>query len=527
MVSCQSINKSLLISMRYLSTIFYLKPIQIFWRMFMFFRRKTLPFIKMRKTPTAEVPKLYFFQTNKINNSYELFGDTIKFSEIIWNNNDKPKLWNYHIQYFDFIDNCDKPTGLILICDWINSNPPSNKSDAWEPYPISSRVINWIKFLSKYQIEPSQQLTGSLQLQKKWLFAQRELHLLANHFFKNIVALFYLSVFFNDKKLMRWSIKKLAWQLNKQFLNNGMHFEFSPTYHALIVQDLLDVYNLIKHLNSPNIKILKQDIVNIVGKSMPWLKHLSLGGKYLQIGDVNYQDCPTIEELEIYMNYLGLTTERRSVSSELFPTFKNRNISIMLTNAPFSPRYNAAHSHADKNGLLVWYNEKPLFIDTGNYDYENSSDRQYARSIAAHNCIKIDNLEQANLWSTFRVGNRGNVLTSDISKDKIVSGFKFKNYRHNRIIQKTTKGFIIIDNINYRGRHRYKMYWHCAPKQKLSIKNGNIIFDNGVKMECPEGEVSVTATYCYPVMYSKQVNKTIIIQGEFINCKKLFTKIFI
>jgi hypothetical protein len=46
-------------------------------------------------------------------------------------------------------------------------------------------------------------------------------------------------------------------------------------------------------------------------------------------------------------------------------------------------------------------------------------------------------------------------------------------------------------------------------------------------MECPEGEVSVIATYCYPAMYSKQANKTIIIQGEFINCKKLFTKIFI
>ena len=80
MVSSQFVNKNLLINMRYLSTILYLKPIQIFWRIFMFIRRKTLSFIKIRKTPTAEVPKLYFFQTNKINNSFELFVETIKFN---------------------------------------------------------------------------------------------------------------------------------------------------------------------------------------------------------------------------------------------------------------------------------------------------------------------------------------------------------------------------------------------------------------------------------------------------------------
>ena len=512
---------------RYFSTILHLKPIQVFWRVVLFFRRKFLLFIGTGESLTAKVPKLYFSHTSKIGNSFELFGDTIKFNEMVWNINDKPKLWNYHIQYFDFLVNCNMTTGLFLIYDWINSNPPSNKLDAWEPYPISSRVINWIKFLSKHQIEPSQQIVQSLQLQKKWLFAQRELHLLANHFLKNIAALFYLSVFFNDTKLLGWSTKKLAWQLRKQFLYNGMHFEFSPTYHALIIQDLSDVYNLIKHSNMLNTKVLKKDIENIVSKSMPWLKHLSFGGKYLPIGDINYQGCLTCEELEIKMDKLDLKFHTSSTIPALFPIIKNKNVTVMLTNAPFSPRYNAAHSHADKNGLLVWYQNEPLFVDTGNYDYENSHDRQYARSVAAHNCINIDDKDQANLWGTFRIGNRGKILKSEISEDKIVSGFKYKNYRHNRIIQKTTKGFIILDNVNYRGRHRYKMYWHCAPKQKFSIENGNIIFNNGVTMKISEGELSVIATYFYPAMYSKQANKTIVIQGEFINCLKLITKVLI
>jgi hypothetical protein len=71
------------------------------------------------------------------------------------------------------------------------------------------------------------------------------------------------------------------------------------------------------------------------------------------------------------------------------------------------------------------------------------------------------------------------------------------------------------------------MYWHCAPKQKFSIENGNIIFNNGVTMKISEGELSVIATYFYPAMYSKQANKTIVIQGEFINCLKLITKVLI
>lgn len=213
--------------MRYLSTILYLKPIQVFWRIFIYFRRKTLIFIKINETPTIQVPKLFFVHTNNVNNSFKLFGETIKFDEIVWNVNNKPKLWNYHIQYFDFIKNCDKTTGLTLINNWIDSNIPRTKSNAWEPYPISLRVVNWIKFLSKHQIEPNQQIIKSLQIQKKWLFAQRELHLLANHFFKNIVALLYLSVFLNDEKLIKWSVKNLVQQLKEQFQKNGMHYEFS------------------------------------------------------------------------------------------------------------------------------------------------------------------------------------------------------------------------------------------------------------------------------------------------------------
>ena len=66
-----------------------------------------------------------------------------------WNADDMPKLWRYNLHYFDFLhgtsySNEDKAT---LICDWIEHVHPGS-GDGWEPYPLSLRIVNWLKFLS-------------------------------------------------------------------------------------------------------------------------------------------------------------------------------------------------------------------------------------------------------------------------------------------------------------------------------------------------------------------------------------------
>src|SRR5690606_19791001 len=65
-----------------------------------------------------------------------------------WRSPSRPKLWRYNLHYFDYLHwpSLHTHTKLHLIDDWIRGNAPA-EGDGWEPYPVSLRVVNWIKFL--------------------------------------------------------------------------------------------------------------------------------------------------------------------------------------------------------------------------------------------------------------------------------------------------------------------------------------------------------------------------------------------
>ena len=65
---------------------------------------------------------------------------------IDWVSAAEPKLWRYNLHYFDYLHWPVYPAALKaqLIDSWIAANPPT-AGDGWEPYPVSLRVVNWIK----------------------------------------------------------------------------------------------------------------------------------------------------------------------------------------------------------------------------------------------------------------------------------------------------------------------------------------------------------------------------------------------
>ena len=49
-------------------------------------------------------------------------------------------------------------------------------------------------------------------------------------------------------------------------------------------------------------------------------------------------------------------------------------------------------------------------VDTGVSSYERGPERHYERSTAAYNTIRVDGLEQAEIWGGFRVGRRPAII---------------------------------------------------------------------------------------------------------------------
>ena len=511
--------------LKYLHTVKYLKTSQILWRLRISIQKKCYrikPFNaqSFNNDSYLALPEL----SSADRNSICIFGKSINPVSVDWDFSEKPKLWLFHLHYFDYLAAFDRDTGIDLIGNWIDNNPIGN-SAGWEAYAVSLRVVNWIKFIVQYQIQPDLKIIQSLSAQMRSLFVFREKHLLANHYFKNLVALMYLGHFLSNNKIFNWSVNEICEQINEQSVD-GLHFEFSPTYHALFTKDLIDVFNLLKSNNLENelLKIVDLKITSV----LHWAQHLSQNGRYIPIGDANFEDCPTCDELiKQYKSVLGGDFKTQDVDQlDCFPKMEHLDFDIMLLNAPFNPSYNPAHSHCDKLSVLLWYNGTPILVDTGNYNYDKTEERDFARSVEAHNTLQIDDLQQAECWDVFRIGHRGKVTNTKVFDDEIQATYQYKNYIHNRKISKTSNGILITDNILYQGCHIYRLYFHINPDLSYSVNDNVTQFDEiNLTIKLPGENVTSFKSDYYPEMYIKRLKTTIVAEGTFCDEITLETQI--
>ena len=109
------------------------------------------------------------------------------------------------------------------------------------------RIVNWIKYFITYNVN-EKKFNNNLFNQIIYLSKNYEYHLLGNHYIANLKAVFFGCIYFNSDKLNKIftdCLIKLEDEINNQILMDGGHAEFSPMYHAIILEDLLDLKNLI------------------------------------------------------------------------------------------------------------------------------------------------------------------------------------------------------------------------------------------------------------------------------------------
>jgi uncharacterized heparinase superfamily protein len=132
-----------------------------------------------------------------------------------------------------------------LLARWVLDNPPARGAES-EPYPTSLRVVNWIKWaLAGHALEP--EWVSRLAEQARWLAAPTEWALRGHHLFARAKALVFAGVFFEGVEAQTWLAQGLAIlrkELAEQLLADGGHFELSPMYHSIVLEDVLDLLNL-------------------------------------------------------------------------------------------------------------------------------------------------------------------------------------------------------------------------------------------------------------------------------------------
>ena len=411
----------------YYNTLKFLRWPQVWYRLYYFVRSKIRKFTNFKYKFSIPTNYKWVKLQNTIGLNQSFFGKN-KFvflnkekdfsNSINWNFNQFGKLWTYNLNYFDFLNQVDanKEDSLELINDFIQKLP--NLTDANEPYPISLRLINWVKFLSRNEITDSK-INESLKAQAYILKDKLEYHLLGNHLLENSFGLLFASYYLQEKPLFDTANKILRTELKEQILKDGGHFELSPMYHQIIFIRLLDAYNLVIN-NAVFETDLQNTLKKYAQKMFGWLEQITFSnGDIPHLNDSADEITPESEKLFEYAKQLNIKPALLSLTESGYRKIKGNNFEAVIDVGEIGPSYLPGHAHADTFNFVLYWKNKPLIVDIGTSTYETNALRTTERSTENHNTVTINNKNQSQVWGGFRVAKRANI-TELIEKENSI-----------------------------------------------------------------------------------------------------------
>lgn len=472
---------------RLFNTVKYLKFTQIYFRLFYVVRkqfRKNGNFDYVLSMPSLGrqliLKKSIFFTNSYSNNRFIFLNKSHIFKETIdWNFPSYGKLWTYNLTYFEYLNQYDisKQEGLRLINDFVNQSKYIN--DGLEPFPISLRGINWIKFLAKYSLN-DQKINDSLYAQYNILMDNIEYHLLGNHFLENGFSLLFAAYYFQDEKLYFKAKKILMEELEEQVLKDGAHFELSPMYHQIMLFRVLDCINLIQNNNWKNQELLEL-LTSKAEIMIGWLNMITYeNGDIPLLNDSANNIAPTTKELNNYAIRLNSTfnIQHSKLSDSGYRKIKNESYEMIMDVGNIGQDYIPGHAHSDTFNFELYIDGKPFIVDTGLSTYETNERRTLERSTASHNTVEIDGKNQSEVWGGFRVARRAKIIHLKESENYIEAthdGYKRIGALHTRKFITHKDAIVIEDNIESSGKHQCIAYLHFYPGLLPKIKGNKII----------------------------------------------------
>lgn len=480
-------------------TLRHVKPVQVSYRLKYGLRRihslkKTVPgelkFFSLSMLPVPSPQKILKITDDGIEIS--LLNKTKIYKERIqWGDLNFGRLWNYHLQYADFLKQNDLSVDFraelaLDLYRWLERGKLKP-----EPYPASLRIMNVIRFLSENhgEIEAESEIIEYLYSELHFLTNRLEYHLLGNHLMENAFALLMGGVSFDEREWIQTSEAIFDEQIPEQILEDGAHFERSPMYHLIMLFRFLEgIYYL-----PPGSK-LSTRFFSISKKMLGWMDQMSFGdGDLAHFNDSTDGQSFSIEEIVKMAKKCNLTDiPSIGLSESGFRKFPGQNFELLIDAGGIKPSYQPAHAHADSLSFILAFDGQPVITDPGVSTYESGERRDWERSTKAHNTVTFNGQNTADVWSRFRVGRRPKVAIQKQTASglevslycKLPSGDEFHHQRN----FETTNGFIEIrDAVNLNKPVEGRLYLDPDVKiksltnQRAELTNGVIILFNDVQ----------------------------------------------
>lgn len=430
-------------------------------------------------------------ETYRGNGIFEFLNLTHRFNGA-WDDRSQGDLWRYNLNYMDFV--LQPGMNVNEGVEWINryiTDASDNKVVA-DPYPISLRGINWIKFVSLHWDELSEtelkKIDTFLYSQYKVLSRRTERHLLANHYLENGLSLLFAAVYFQDKDFWRQANSIVVQQLKEQIMNDGAHYELSPMYHCILLERVMDCYNLLQGFDDATfdgIDGLKTILCENASKMMSWLDAIVVSGDRIPLlNDSAYGVASSPGQLRNYAERLGITWGFGTLSDSGYRHVVRDGYEAVLDMAQLGVSYNLGHAHADSSTFLLWANGEELLVDTGVSTYNSGERRDYERSTQAHNTVVLDDENSSEIWGAFRCAQRARVVIEEDGPDSFShwhDGYRKKGVSCHRKFVCRDDAMEVVDLIEGNTKSVATAYFHLSPKvQLLNIEDNCVVTDKAI-----------------------------------------------
>lgn len=408
----------------YWHTLRHLKLVQFYRRLWFWFYH---PQPSLRSAPCARLATGGWVlpaqrQTSMLGpTTFRFLNATDTLNDECWNSPWLEKLWLYNLHYFDDLNAYDAHLRhgwhVALLTRWVAENPPAF-GNGWEPYPTSLRIVNWLKWVLVGNVLPEVCLE-SLAAQVRWLNRRLEWHLLGNHLFANAKALVFSGLFFQGREadaLLENGLSIIDRELPEQVLPDGGNFERSTMYHAIFLEDVLDLINIAQAYSG----CIEAEVIEgwreTASRMLSWMAGMSHpDGEIALFNDAAFDVAPEPAELFAYAKRLGLHCKEPETDDLLQLQHWPDSGYIRLTSsvavalldvAPVGPDYLPGHAHADTLSFELSLFGQRVVVNGGTSCYGCGKERTRERQTVSHSTVEVGGQSSSEVWGGFRVARR-------------------------------------------------------------------------------------------------------------------------
>jgi uncharacterized heparinase superfamily protein len=421
----------------YWHTLRHLKPGQVWWQLRY---RLPKPRVPADAPPPAErtrlraeawVPPAARANSLHAGWQFELLRERADWNEAVREPNARELLWQYRFHDFEDlvaagaqVDRVDggheagesgrRALHADWIARWIAAFPPLAPA-AWDPYPVSMRVGNWVRWaLAGGALDDAARASMARQL--RHLQQRLEFHLRANHLLENAKALYLGGSFLAGAEADRWRARGrvlLREQVAEQVLADGGHCERSPMYHALMLGALQDCASCARAYGD---EALAEELAPTLAAMDRWLRAMT----HPDGGIAFFQDAchgVALQPADLHARSAALCEMDDSpfpgalhFKASGFVRLQRDDALLLLDAGAPGPAWQPGHAHAGALSIEFSLGAQRVLVNTGTSCYGSSPERLRQRGTLAHNTVCLAGRDSSEVWSGFRVARRARIL---------------------------------------------------------------------------------------------------------------------